>query len=224
MPRAPEQLWPCAFDAAIFDFDGTIALTGHIWHQVDRLFLERRGLTWTPEYAVQLAALGFADGAVYTIETYGINETPEAICDEWTELSQQLYAEQVVLRDGVEPYLRALRNAGVRVALATTNNAQVLGTLKPRVDVDELFDACVYGPEVAHNKNHPDIYFEAARRLGVAPERTVVFEDIIPALKSARKAGMTTCGVASGEVFQDAEALRAEADLFLHDWLDLPIA
>ena len=225
MYETPSSLWPCEFEAAIFDFDGTIALTGDIWHQVDRLFLERRGLTWTPDYAVKLAALGFDDGARYTIEAYGLDgETPEDICAEWTEMSEELYASTVVLRDGVEDYVRALRDAGVRVALATTNNSQVLGSLRPRVDVFDLFDSCVFGHDVERNKNHPDIYLEAARRLDVSPQKAIVFEDIVPALESAKRAGCTTCAVASGEVFQNVDDLRAAADLFLRDWRDIALS
>lgn len=216
-------LWPCAYDAAVFDFDGTIASTGSLWEQVDRDFLSRRGLEWTPDYGAELAARGFAGGAVYTIERYGLDETPEDVCAEWTELSAELYAASVCLRPGVLPYVEGLRSSGVKVALATTNKHDVLTSLKPRVDVDALFDTCVYGDEVARDKNHPDIYVEAAARLGCAPERMVVFEDIVPALHAARAAGMVACGVHSGESSQDEAAIADAADFVLHDWRDLPL-
>jgi len=218
-----DGLLPCAYDAVIFDFDGTIASTGNLWEQVDRTFMARRGLQWTPDYATELASRGFNGGAIYTIERYGLDETPEAVCAEWTELSAELYATSVNLRPGVEPYLAALRAAGVPVALATTNKVDVLASLKPRVDVDALFDACVYGDEVARDKNHPDIYLEVAARLGTDPARMLVLEDIVPALHAARAAGMVACGVRSGESLQDEAAIAAAADFVLHDWCDLPL-
>lgn len=67
---ALDQLRPSsfAFDAAIFDFDGTLADSCRVWREVDRDFFEARGLTYTPEYGERLAVLGFEDGARFTIE------------------------------------------------------------------------------------------------------------------------------------------------------------
>ena len=82
-------------------------------------------------------------------------------------------------------------------------------------------DTVVYGTDVTRDKNHPDIYLEAARRLGVSASSCVAFEDIAPALRSARAAGMATCAVCSGDETQDVSAVSAAADMLLCDWRDL---
>ena len=46
-----EKLWPPSFKGAIFDFDGTLAESAGVWNEVDKIFLERRGLEWTPDFA-----------------------------------------------------------------------------------------------------------------------------------------------------------------------------
>lgn len=214
------RLWPPSFDAAIFDFDGTIAQTGWIWEEVDRAFLGARNIPYTTEYARRLSVLGFAGGAQYTIETYGLHESPEDICAEWTRLSHALYCTRVVLRDGVEPYIAALRAHGIATALATANEPELISSME-LVDVDTLFDACVHGRDVGTAKDRPDIYLEAARRLGVRPQRCIVFEDIEPGLLAAREAGFITCGVASGEATQPVERIRTAGELFLEDWTDI---
>ena len=222
MGRAPKGLWPFAAQAAIFDFDGTLADTAGIWHEVDTFFLQKRGLQYTEDYSRRLAALGFARGAQYTIELYGLSETVDEICDEWNDMGSELYRDTVVFRPGAERYIRALKAAGIPCALATTNDKSVLGNMR-KIDVYGLFDACVHGAEVKRGKDHPDIYMEAACRLGVDPKECLVFEDIVPALFSAKRAGMLACGVRANDQAQDIENAREVADLWLEDWTDIDL-
>ncbi|MBQ6651366.1 MAG: HAD family phosphatase [Atopobiaceae bacterium] len=223
MSHVPTSLWPFGHQAAIFDFDGTLASSSFVWNEVDHTFLERRGHAWTPDLAQHLAALGFAEGALYVIDRYGLDEDPQDICDEWNALANDIYATEVDLRPGAREYLDALRASGIPLALATTNDHDVLASMAPRVDVYKLFDVVVCGTDVTKTKRHPDIYLEAARRLGVSPSGCIVFEDIVDGINSARRAGMVTCAVASGDVTQDPDAVRRAADVFLADWTDLAL-
>ncbi|WP_051353828.1 HAD family hydrolase [Atopobium fossor] len=209
------------FEAAIFDFDGTIALSGRIWNDIDTIFCERRGIQWTPALAANIAALGFSKGAVYMVEHFNLNEKPEDIVAEWTSLATQLYTKQVTLRKGVESYLTQLRNAGIRIALATSNSPEVLGSLEPRIHVDSLFDEVFYAQQVGKSKHHPDIYLHTAAALHTHPSSCVVFEDIVPAINSAKKAGCTAVGVFADDPTQDVEKVQEVSDCFLYDWQDL---
>ncbi len=222
MSKALEALWPLQARAAIFDFDGTLADTAGIWHKVDIAFLSQRNLEYTEEYPRRLSALGFVDGARYTIDKYGLSESVEEICDEWNRMGRELYRDSVALRQGAVRYITALRDCGIPCALATTNDPEVLGSMR-HADVNELFDACVYGVEVGKGKDHPDIYVEAANRLGVDCEECLVFEDIVPAVLSARRVGMTTCGVRANDPSQDVDKMRSVADMWLEDWQDVPL-
>lgn len=222
MGKAPRELWPPAFGAAIFDFDGTLADTASVWHEVDRAFLGARGLPYDDEYPRMLSVLGFEGGARYTIERFGLKEGPQDICDEWNRMGRALYRTRVSLRPGAEAYIRALRGRGIPCALATTNDRDVLDSME-RVDVDALFDVRVHGKDVAHAKDHPDIYLEAASRMGAEPGRCIVFEDIVPGLVSARQAGMIACGVISHDPVQQVKEIRRVADLVLEDWRDIAL-
>ncbi len=222
MHSAPEELWPPVFDAAIFDFDGTIAETSHIWQEVDEAFLGARGISCTPEYARILSVLGFEAGARYTIDRYGLHDSVEDICAEWTRTSRALYKSHVWLRPGAGEYIRALRARGIACALATTNGADVLDAME-HVNLDALLDARVYGEEVATTKDKPDIYLEAARRLGVSPERCIVFEDIAPGIRAAREAGFLTCALRTQDPHQQWDKVSQAAHLQLHDWCEIKL-
>ncbi|WP_455137268.1 HAD family hydrolase [Thermophilibacter sp.] len=216
-PGTRPCLWPPSFSAAIVDFDGTLADTWRLWRRVDEIFFATRGLPFDESAALTISTLGFEAGARWCVGRYRLRDEVSDIVDEWNRLGAALYETDVRLRPGAEAYLRALRGRGVRLALATTNVPEVLRAMR-HVDVDALFDEVVCGRDVSRGKDHPDIYLEAARRLGARPESCAVFEDILPGVRSAARAGMATVGVRSSDPRQPVRELRAAAGAWLDDW------
>ena len=104
------------------------------------------------------------------------------------------------------------------LALATTNDPDVLGAMKANVDVYDLFDAVVCAKEVGCGKDHPDIYLEAARRISAKPESCMVFEDLLQGICSAKRAGMRTCAVLSNNPLQNEREVVAAADCSISNW------
>ena len=98
---------------------------------------------------------------------------------------------------------------------------EVVTSLRPEIDVWDIFDAQVFGSEVGKSKKHPDIYLEAARRLEVDPKKCIAFEDIAPALHGAQTAGMTTVAVKSDDPTQDFSLVKELADLYLLNWKNI---
>ena len=215
-------LWPLEASGAIFDFDGTLAHTAHIWNEVDKTFLARRGFEVPSDYAQRLSALGFEEGARYTKERFGLKDSEEAIQAEWTELSEELYQREVRLRKGAHAYIEAVKAAGIPVALATTNRREVLSRME-HIDVLGLFDACVFGTDVSRGKDFPDIFLEAATRIGCDPASCVVFEDNLSAVRSARSVRMRCVAVRAKDATQRTDELRTHADLWLDDWRDIDL-
>lgn len=211
-----------AFRAAIFDFDGTLADSCDVWAQVDRDFFDARGLAYSPEYAETLALLGFEDGARYTVEAYGLAESPQEICDEWNRMGREHYTHDVQMFPDALEYVRALKRQGILTAIATTNDPQVVSSMEPRVPMAGLFDTRVHGCEVAHHtKEHPDIFLEAARRLGVEPHECVVFEDHLMAIRTAQAAGMACAGHVNGQATQPTDEIQAQAGVIIKSWSEL---
>lgn len=211
--------WPFDRRAAIFDFDGTVADSLDVWRRVDDLFFEKRGLAYGPDYAEKLSVLGFEEGARYTIEAYGLNDTVQGICDEWNAMGRELYRTEVELRPGAEEYVRMLHEQGIAVGLATTNAPEVLAAMEGRVPLDELFPVQVYGCEVERGtKDHPDIFLECCRKLAVSPQDCVLFEDLPAAILTGKKLGMKTVGVLTNKPMQNVKLLTKAADYLITDW------
>lgn len=220
-PHTP-SLMPPSFKGAIFDFDGTLVDSHDIWAEVDKKFLEQRNLPYTDEIAKEIPALGFKHGAAYVIDKFNLEESIETICDEWNAMGQELYATRVTFRRGAYEYIESLTSQGIPCALATTNDPAVIGALKHRLPIDELFCVQVYGCQVERSKHFPDIYEAAAKKLCVNPRDCIVFEDLPVGLKACKSAGFQTCGLHAHNDIQDLEQLKTYSDIFIHHWTDIP--
>jgi HAD superfamily hydrolase (TIGR01509 family) len=96
---------------------------------------------------------------------------------------------------GIRELIAALADAGVPTAVASTSPANWVVPAAERIGLGGSFQAIVTGDEVRNRKPAPDVYLEAARRVGAAPSRTVAIEDSAPGIAAARAAGMRTVAI-----------------------------
>lgn len=197
--------------AAIFDFDGTLGDSVGVWQTVDRVFLEKRGLICDDTYIEAVRCRTFEAAAVYTIERYGLPETPTAVVNEWLSLAAEAYRCDVALKPGAKAYLAALKAHGIPMALATTSLPELCRPALCRNGIEEWFDVILTAAEVSRSKAHPDVFLAAADALGALPSETVVYEDLLLAVRTANRAGFRTVGVYDPSFTDEWPALRREA-------------
>ena len=88
----------------------------------------------------------------------------------------------------------------------------------------DCFEFLLSSEAVGAGKDRPDIYLEAARRLGGGPEDTIVFEDLLFAVQTARSAGFQVAAVYDEASAGDEAALRETADFYFTRWDDPALA
>lgn len=213
-----ENILATDIEAAIFDFDGTIAHTHHIWKLVDQEFFESRGIPYTPEIGKILSPLGFEKGAEWAISTYKLNEDPEEIITEWKELSKSYFINSVQLRPGVVEFINKLKEKHISTALATVNEPELLALLEPRLHLSTLFDTQVFAADVGSAKDEPYLYLEALARLKAKAKKTLLFEDIPLAIQTGNSIDLITCAVNCDDEHQDIEKLSKLADFTIKHW------
>ena len=91
---------------------------------------------------------------------------------------------------GAVETVRRLAAAGFRLALASSSNRELIDAVLRELELTALFEVTVSSEEVARGKPAPDVYLEAARRLGVAPARCAAVEDSASGIRAAHAAGM----------------------------------
>lgn len=213
----PEKNIP--FKAAIFDLDGTLLDSMYVWHRVDELFFEKKGLPFDPDYGKALAGKSYRESAEYTVSRYGLSESWEEIIEEWTRLSQEEYARHVQLKPGALRYLRALKRAGIKLAVATALPPNLYTPVLTRHGIIDMFDAlCSTNDTGGRGKAGGEVYLLAADKLGVAPEECAVFEDVLEGVMGAKRVGMKAYCVkdsANAHAFEEiAEIAEGMLDSF----------
>ena len=209
------------FKGAIFDLDGTLLDSMHIWHDVDVEFFRRRNLEVTKEYVDIIKNMHLPAAAVYTKEKYNIKESIEEIVDEWLELCANAYLTDVEMKAGVFEYLKMLHDKGVKIAFATASEKVVCEQTLKKHGIFDFFSASAYVSEINIGKTEPDIYFLAAERIGVKPHECIVFEDIIEGIRGAKKGNFITCGVFDKSSAKDEDKIRNTADYYIKSFEEL---
>jgi HAD superfamily hydrolase (TIGR01509 family) len=207
---------PPGVEAVIFDLDGVIVDSEIWWDEVRAAFAAERGRTWTEEDRVAVMGANSRQWSATMRRRLELDEPDTRI--------ERAIVDGVVERYRTEGAPRiagaaeALRRIAERypVAVASSAHREVIDAALSAVGLDRLFRVVVSSDEVPHGKPEPDVYLEAARRLGVPAERCLVVEDSLNGVRSARAAGMTVVLVPNRSI-PPAPGTEELADLVLDD-------
>jgi HAD superfamily hydrolase (TIGR01509 family) len=183
--------------AVVFDFDGVILDSETAEYESHRLIFERCGAALTPDEWCHQIGL-WEEGherrwAMRLREASVLAPDPEAFKAEQHRLFQEVVAFEPMR--GIRELLDALAAAGVPAAIASTSPGRWVVPAVERLGLSDRFTSIVTGDEVARRKPAPDVYLEAARRLGADPRGTVAIEDSGPGIAAALAAGMIAVAI-----------------------------
>src|SRR5262245_39823949 len=183
--------------AVVFDFDGIVLDSETPEYESHRRIYERCGVPLTIAdwcEAIGVWAEGHGDRRFEALCARS-NEAPprEAYLAERQRIFQTLLPPEPMR--GIRELLTALDVAGIPAAIASTSSARWVIPAAERIGVRGFFDVIVTGDEVQKRKPAPDVYLEAARRLGVEPEDAIAIEDSGPGVAAARAAGMAVVAI-----------------------------
>ena len=176
-------------DAVVFDLDGVLVDSERAWDDARRALVRERGGRWRP--GAQRAVMGMSsrEWSRYLRDALGVDMAPEDISREVVERLVAGYRRHLPLLPGAVEAVRAL-GARWPLGLASSSNRPVIDLVLDLAGLAGEFAVTVSSEEVARGKPAPDVYLEAARRLGVASEACVAVEDSTNGLRSAAPAGM----------------------------------
>lgn len=211
---------PHAFEAVIFDFDGTLVDSLGLWRAIDEIYLGARGIDCPPDLSEAINGMSYTETAEYFKKRFDLPDSIDAIKDEWTRLSQDAYLRDIAFKPGARAYLEGLKARDVPVAIATSNqpvttegffNARGLGCI----------DAYAYSCDAPAGKPAPYVFLNAAAALGADPKRCLAFEDTLEGVQAARAAGMTVCAVRDRYSDTNRAQIEALADFSIDDFRPL---
>jgi len=208
--------------AVVFDMDGVIIDSEQVWDEVR----EELVTDWGGRYsaAAQRAMMGMSspEWSRYMHDELGLSQEPEEINAEVVRRMLERYHGELPLLDGAVDAVRALA-ASYPLAVASSSNRPLIDAVLETAGIAECFVATVSSEEVPRGKPSPDVYLEAARRLGCAPSRCAAVEDSANGIRAASAAGMRLVVFPNRHFPPDEEAF-ALADAVIGSLFDLTAA
>jgi len=197
-------------DAVFFDQDGVLVDSEGAWDAARRAIVAENGGCWKDEATRAMMGMSAPEWSRYLRDELGVELEPEAISDRVVARLLAGYERSLPLLPGA---VEAVRRIAGRwpVGLASSANREVIDAVLAGSGLAGVFGATVSGEEVPHGKPAPDIYLEAARRLGVDPARSAAVEDSTNGLRSAAAAGMLVVALPNREFPPAADALDLAA-------------
>ena len=162
-------------DAVIFDLDGVLVDSEERWNAAREALTRESGGTWTAEAPRAMMGMSAPEWSRYVREELGVPMSAEDINAAVVARMEAGYRDGLPLLPGAVEAVRALA-ARWPLGLASSANRPIIGLVLEVAGLDACFGATVSSEEVAHGKPAPDVYVEAARRLGVDPRRCVAIE------------------------------------------------
>ena len=207
--------------ACLFDMDGTLLDSMHIWKDIDIEFLGRFGYELPPTLQREIEGMSFRETACYIKDRFHLPPSIEEIMNIWNEMAFQKYSEEIFFKEGAFEFVKMLKEKGIRTAICTSNSRELVNAVAEHLGFMPYFDTIITSCEVGAGKPAPDIYLEAAKRVGVEPEHCLVFEDIVTGLTAGKRAGLKLCAVEDVYSADQKEAKKAMADYYVENYLDL---
>ena len=208
-----------AIEAVVFDLDGVIVDSEHIWDAAREALARERGGRWHEDAQQDMMGMSSVEWSRYMHDVIGLKDPPEEISAEVVRRLDATYREELPLIDGATEAVARLAERWP-LAVASSSNRPIIDLVLGLSGLDRFFHATVSSEEVTRGKPAPDVYIDAAGRLGTDPERSAAVEDSRNGILSASAAGMRVVAIPNTRFPPDEEAVAA-ADVVLYSIDDL---
>jgi HAD superfamily hydrolase (TIGR01509 family) len=206
-------------EAVVFDLDGVIVDSEHVWDAAREALARERGGHWHERAQMDMMGMSSTEWSRYMHDVIGLKDPPEEISAEVVRRLEATYREELPLIDGAPEAVARLAERWP-LAVASSSNRPIIDLVLELSGLDRFFRATVSSEEVQHGKPSPDVYLEAALRLGVDPEHTVAVEDSHNGILAAKAGGMRVVAIPNKR-YPPGEGALTEADIALEDISEL---
>lgn len=207
--------------ACIFDLDGTLLDSMQLWQNVDRKYLARFHKVFDPSYSEEIKKMSFDESAIYFIEKFNIPRSEEEIKQDWNEMVEIEYRDNIQSKEGSYKLLETLHKRGIKICVATSCNKKHATMALQRLGLYPFISFILTCAEVGKNKEYPDIFHACAERMNVIPKDCFVFEDLYMALKVSHEEGFKTIGIYDHLSAHEKDAAKKVCNYYIHSFYEL---
>jgi len=178
-----------AITAVVLDMDGVLIDSEQMWDEARHEFVKEQGGHWSDRAQRDMMGMSSTEWSEYVNRELGVGLPPQEISEQVVARLAALYRERLPLLPGAREAVQRLAHRWP-LGLASSSNRDLIDLVLETASLTTCFRVTVSSEEVAHGKPAPDVYLEAARLLGVAPDRCAAIEDSHNGIASAAAAGM----------------------------------
>jgi len=177
-------------EGIIFDLDGTLIDSEPNYYESDRILMEEYGVEFSEEMKKKYVGVGNSFMMEDLRRTYNLSDSMEALLEKKNRYYMDIARRNTKTFPEMKKLVERLAEEGYKLAIASGSSPEVIEELTEIVGVRKYFERLVSSEEVLHGKPAPDIFIEAARRLGIKTSEAIVLEDTQYGVEAAVRAGM----------------------------------
>ena len=207
---------------AIFDFDGTVFDSMHIWKGVKFQFFDRIGLVLNEEQREEFKKLFLLDAIELAKTRFDLKMTDKELFNEFFTLIKEKYLADTKPKNDIVEFLEKLKAKGVKMGIATATGEPALIAVLEKFNMLHYFQEIYSTYTVGASKTEPKVYDVVLNELGTEKETTWIFEDALYAAKTAKKAGYNVVGIYDKSE-PEQEELKNLVDIYIHNYSEIDI-
>lgn len=207
---------------AIFDFDGTLFDSMHVWKGYKDNFFKHLGIELAEEDKEAFNGLFLQETFRLAIERFNLPYTYEDLLSHLFEYIKSRYMVETEPKNDVREFLEKLKAKGVKMGIATATGEPALEAVMTKYDMLHYFSVIFSTYTVGASKTEPKVYDVVLGELGTDKETTWVFEDALYAAKTAKANGYNVVGIYDKSEPNQAE-LKEIVDIYINDYSELEI-
>ena len=207
---------------AIFDFDGTLFDSMHVWVGIREKFFDRIGLVLSDEDKEAFRGLYLRESLLLAKERELVKESYEELFNMFFDYIKELYLSDTKPKNDIREFLGKLESMGVKMGIATATGEPALEAVLEKFGMLHYFDAIYSTYTVGAAKTEPKLYDTVLKELGTEKKTTWIFEDALYAAKTAKENGYNVVGIYDKSE-SHAEELKKLVDIYIHDYAELEL-